>query len=173
MGVEPTVDSTYEERQPVHRLRLFCVGGVRRALGALRPHDLHMIITTWRTVVPTVSAMVVKVRGWFTPLWVALAGALLIGLLLVVPISFLKPGDHEMTDCGNLLAFDMRNYDREFVGERDYREDFIYSCLIGRTDRLSQAVGVLALTGVVVTIALTAPWRRRATVSVNDPRRTY
>ena len=110
--------------------------------------------------------MGIKVLGWFTPVRIALAGAVLVGLLLVAPISFLAPGDHEMTNCGNTVMFDPQGYAK--AGERHYWDDFVHRCVVGRTTRLAQALGVLAVTGLLVTFVLTRPPTRRAAVSADD-----
>lgn len=110
--------------------------------------------------------MVIKVRGWFTPLRIALAGTALVALLLVLPISFLAPGGHEVTDCGSPLVFDSKGYN--YASERRYWDDFVHSCTIGRTTRLAQTLGVLAVTGLLVTFALTRPSNRRAEVATDD-----
>lgn len=114
----------------------------------------------------TVGATVIKLRGWFTPLRIALAGTVLVGLLLVLPISFRAPGDHEMTHCGSPLAFDAQRYNE--AGERHYWYDFLHRCAIGCTTRLAQTVGVVALTGLLVTFALVRPSNRRTTVTTDD-----
>ena len=95
--------------------------------------------------------MGIKVLGWFTPVRIALAGAVFVGLLLVAPISFRAPGDHEMTNCGSTLTFDSQGYAN--ASERHYWDDFVHKCMVGRTTRLAQALGVLAVTGLVVTFA--------------------
>ncbi|SFR22201.1 hypothetical protein SAMN04488564_10696 [Lentzea waywayandensis] len=110
--------------------------------------------------------MVIKVRGWFTPLRIGLAGTVLVALLLLVPISFRAPGDHEMTDCGSPLAFDPRGYNH--ASERRYWDDFVRNCMIGRTTRLAQVLGVLAVTSLLVTFTLVRPSSRRATAAADD-----
>lgn len=107
----------------------------------------------------TIGAMVIKVRGWFSPVRIALAGTVLVALLLVAPISFLAPGDHETTNCGSPLMFDPQRYNS--ASERRYWDDFVHNCMIGRTTRLAQALGVLAVTGLLVTFVLVRPSSRR------------
>ena len=109
--------------------------------------------------------MGIKVLGWFTPVRIALAGAVFVGLLLVAPISFRAPGDHEMTNCGSTLTFDSQGYAN--ASERHYWDDFVHKCMVGRTTRLAQALGVLAVTGLVVTFALTRRPNRRAAVGTD------
>lgn len=110
--------------------------------------------------------MVIKVRGWFTPLRIGLAGTVLVALLLMFPISFRAPGDHEMTDCGSTLVFDPKGYNH--ASERQYWDAFVHSCMIGRTTRLAQALGVLAVTGLLVTFALARPSSRRVAAAADD-----
>ncbi|NKE63668.1 hypothetical protein FXN61_45920 [Lentzea sp. PSKA42] len=95
-----------------------------------------------------------KLRGWFTPVRIALAGFAVVALLLLYPVSFRAPGDHEQTNCGNPLFFNPQNYNRSWVGERDYWQPFVNACTIRRTTRLAQTLGVLAVTGLLVTISL-------------------
>jgi hypothetical protein len=110
--------------------------------------------------------MVIKVLSWFTPVRIALAGTVIGALLLVAPISFRAPGDHEMTNCGSTLTFDSQGYAK--ASERHYWDDFVHKCVIGRTTRLAQTLGVLAVTGVLVTFVMTRPSNRRATVAADD-----
>lgn len=118
-------------------------------------------------MVCTLGAMGIKLRGRFTPLWIGLAGTVLVGFLLLLPISFQAPGDHEMTDCGSPLVFDSKGYNR-LDGERQYWEAFVRSCTIGRTTRLAQALGVLAVTGFLVTCALVRPRSRRVAAAPDN-----
>lgn len=110
--------------------------------------------------------MGIKVLGWFTPVRIALTGAVLVALLLAAPISFRAPGDHEMTNCGSTLTFNPQGYAK--AGERHYWDDFVHRCTMGRTTRLAQALGLLAVTGVLVTFALTRPPNRRTVVAADD-----
>lgn len=96
-----------------------------------------------------------KLKVWITPVRIALAGFVVVILLLVSPISFRAPGDHEQTNCGSPLSFDQQHYGRNSVGEPQYFQQFVNKCTIGRTTRLAQTLGVLALTGLLVTIRLT------------------
>lgn len=92
-------------------------------------------------------------RAWITPVRIAAAGFAVVALLLMFPISFRAPGDHEQTNCGTPLVFDRQNYSRSTV-EPHYFQQFVNECMTGRTTRLAQAVGVLAVTGLLVTISL-------------------
>lgn len=65
-----------------------------------------------------------------------------------------------MTNCGSLLMFDPQGYNH--ASERHYWDDFVNSCMIGRTTRLAHVAGVLVVTGLLVTFALTRPSNRRA-----------
>lgn len=94
-----------------------------------------------------------KLRGWITPVRIALAGFAVVVLMSLAPISFRAPGDHESTNCGSLLHFDPQGYNRADV-ERQYWDSFLHQCSLGRTTRLGQALGVVALTGLLVTVAL-------------------
>ncbi|RAS64011.1 hypothetical protein C8D87_106415 [Lentzea atacamensis] len=94
-----------------------------------------------------------ELRGWFTPVRIALAGCVVVALLLMFPISFRVPGDHESTNCGSTLYFNPQGYDRSDV-ERQYWDSFLHQCSLGRTTRLAQSLGVLAVTGLLVTIVL-------------------
>ena len=95
-----------------------------------------------------------KLRGWFTPVRIALAGCVAVLLLMMFPISFRAPGDHESTNCGSLLQFDPQRFNQSHV-ERHYWDDFVHLCSLGRTTRLAQSLGVMSVAGLLVTIVLT------------------
>lgn len=91
-------------------------------------------------------------RAWITPVRIAAAGVVVVVLMLLFPISFRAPGDHEQTNCGSPLSFNSQNYSRT-RGEPHYFQQFVNECVIGRTTRLAQTLGVLAVTGLLVTIS--------------------
>lgn len=95
-----------------------------------------------------------KPRSWITPVRITVAGFAVVVLMLVWPISFRAPGDHESTNCGSLLRFDPQRFNRPNV-ERHYWDSFLHQCSLGRTTRLGQGLGVVALTGLLVTVVLT------------------
>jgi hypothetical protein len=94
----------------------------------------------------------VRLRAWITPVQIAAAGLAVVVLMLLFPISFRAPGDHERTNCGSPLSFNAQNYSRT-RGEPHYYQQFVNECVIGRTTRLAQTLGVLAVTGLLVTIS--------------------
>ncbi|MFF3853019.1 hypothetical protein [Micromonospora sp. NPDC002575] len=93
-----------------------------------------------------------------TPTRVAWLGAAVVALLLIVPIHILGPGDHEQQSCGNVLQTDLSRWRGPSDG--DYWERAYRACNSERIDRIGQAVGVVSLTVLAVTL-LTARARRR------------
>ncbi|WFE58874.1 hypothetical protein [Micromonospora sp. WMMD712] len=99
-----------------------------------------------------------RARTWVTPTRVAWLGAAAVALLLIVPIRILGPGDHERQSCGNTLQTDLDRWRGPSDG--DYWEKAYRACNSERIDRIGQAVGVVSLTVLAVTL-LTARARRR------------
>ncbi|HEX5598071.1 MAG TPA: hypothetical protein VFX61_18960 [Micromonosporaceae bacterium] len=106
-----------------------------------------------------------KIRTWVTPSRVAWFGTAVVVLLLVLPISISRPGDHEMAFCGNTLATDLDQFTNNFDG--NYWDIAYRSCNSKRIDRLGKAIGVMSLTVLAVTI-LTHRGRRQGVADSAD-----
>lgn len=99
-------------------------------------------------------------KPWYitlmSPVRIALLGTAVVMLMLLLPIRVPAPGDHEDRSCGNAFALD--------IGlPRDYADDYwprtYERCTSQRISRLTQSVGVLAVT--FLGTALAAAARRR------------
>ncbi|MEU5908492.1 hypothetical protein [Micromonospora sp. NPDC047527] len=99
-----------------------------------------------------------RLRTWVTATRVAWVGTALVVLLLAFPIYILGPGDHEQKACGNALSLDLDLW----VGPSDgnYWERAYRTCNAKRIDRLGQALGVVSLTVLTVTLLGTGTRRR-------------
>lgn len=107
----------------------------------------------------TIGVVLTKLGSWFTPVRIALIGTVLVAAMLLFPITFMAPGSHENTDCGSPLSFNPQNYNSPGV-ERHYWQAFVDSCTIRRGTRLAQTLGVLTLTGLLVTVSQARSRRR-------------
>lgn len=94
----------------------------------------------------------VRSVGWLAPVWVALAGVVVILALLFWPISTLGPGDHERERCGNALSLDLDQW--RDVPDGEYLERAFRHCTGQRLDRIAQAVALGSATFLTVTILL-------------------
>ena len=93
-------------------------------------------------------------RPRWSPVLAASVGAVAVVVLLSVPIFVLGPGDHETRSCGNALSSNLQPWhtaDRLEPGAR-YAERAFRVCTSQRINRVAQSVGVLALTGLLVTV---------------------
>lgn len=95
---------------------------------------------------------------WLTPVRVALVSVMLVGLLLLMPISTFGPGDHEQQRCGNALALDLGPW-QGFPNE-DYWAKAHRACTSQRIDRVAESVGVVALATLLI-VGLVVRERRR------------
>lgn len=103
-----------------------------------------------------------------TPSRVALLGTIVVMLLLVLPIRTFGPGDHEKKSCGNALVLDLERWRNVPDGGDRYLEPAYRACTRERVDRIALAVGIISVTGLIVT-AMAARRPRRGSSDSPDP----
>ncbi|HYN94848.1 MAG TPA: hypothetical protein VES42_13445 [Pilimelia sp.] len=111
---------------------------------------------------PPPDAATPRYVAWLNPFRVALLGAVVVALLLVLPISIRRPGDHESMSCGNALHLDL-GQPRDYAGERDAWARAHRACTTGRITRVAQSVGAVSATLLVITAVSARTRRRRLT----------
>lgn len=99
-----------------------------------------------------------RVTTPFPPLRVALAGLVVVLVLLLLPIRTFAPGDHEKRSCGNALELDLTPW--RAAADGHYWERARRSCTTQRMDRIAQSVAITSLTALAV-LLLGARHRRR------------
>jgi hypothetical protein len=97
-----------------------------------------------------------------------LLGTVVVALLLTMPISVRRPGDHEQMSCGNALKLDIGRSD-DYADEHDAWERAYRACTADRITRVAQAVGVVSVTLLIATL-MTARTRRRSSSGEPTPR---
>jgi hypothetical protein len=87
-----------------------------------------------------------------SPTVLAWVGTMVVAFLLILPLYTLAPGDHELASCGTPLALDLDEWRYVPDGGSGYYDGAHRHCSTQRLDRVTQAVGVIALTFLAVTI---------------------
>jgi hypothetical protein len=108
--------------------------------------------------------------AWLSPSRVVLFGTVVVALLLTLPISVRRPGDHESMSCGNALKLDL-GPPQAYPDEYDSWQRAHRVCTSGRITRVAEAVGVLSATLLIVTL-MTARTQRRSSSDEPAPRRS-
>jgi hypothetical protein len=85
--------------------------------------------------------------GWRGPLWIALAGAVMVVVLVALPIYIRVSEAYPMASCGNALVMDLSRWP---VGPLTKSASRV--CTRKRVDRFVLATGVVAVTVAVVTM---------------------
>jgi uncharacterized integral membrane protein len=98
--------------------------------------------------------------AWLSPSRVVLLGSVVVALLLTMPISVRRPGDHEQMSCGNALRLDLGRQE-DYADEYDAWERAYRACTADRITRVAQAVGVVSVTLLIATL-MTARTSRRS-----------
>ena len=97
--------------------------------------------------------------AWLSPSRVVLLGTVVVALLLTMPISVRRPGDHEQMSCGTALRLDL-GPSEDYADEYDAWERAYKACTADRITRVAQAVGVVSVAMLIATL-LAARTRRR------------
>jgi hypothetical protein len=97
-----------------------------------------------------------------SPSWIAIAGAVVAVVLLLLPIWILGPGDHETKSCGNALSMNLDRWRN--VPDGNYWDRAHRACTTQRIDRVAWALLVVTVTASTAAVAA-ARLRRRDSIT--------